>query len=426
MNYEISENTKAILLLTAPLLVGKGSKPERILPLTEYNSLARRIKDAQCEPADLLKAGWEEMLPGLDIDRINRLLARGFLLSQAIEHWQARAIWVVSRADAEYPQRLKERLGAKAPTVLYGCGNRELLENGGLAVVGSRNTSEELLEYAQDMGRLAADSGCAIISGAAKGVDQTAMHGALSKWGTAAGVLTGDLERESVNREHREMLMEDNLVLVSPYDPKAGFNIGNAMQRNKLIYALADAGLVIDSDYNKGGTWNGAVEQLDKLKLVPVYICSEGGMSAGLRGLRRKGALEWPNPQTPDEFRAVLTGEQLPANVEEPKLDTLWTNIDVPAELDRGNAATHVIQSLSSAGLPKPPDTCPADTLFATVEHLIDSMGASVTESDVIDHLQVEKKQAQAWLKRLVDEGKYKKLNRPARYVKALQLGPMS
>lgn len=43
------------------------------------------------------------------------------------------------------------------------------------------------------------------------------------------------------------------------------------MQRNKLIYALADASLVVSSDLNKGGTWAGAVEQLDKLKFVPVY-----------------------------------------------------------------------------------------------------------------------------------------------------------
>ena len=44
-----------------------------------------------------------------------------------------------------------------------------------------------------------------------------------------------------------------------------------------------------------------------------------------------------------------------------------------------------------------------------------------VKESDVIDYLQVEKPQARAWLRRLVDEGKYIKPNRQARYVKNLQ-----
>ena len=34
------------------------------------------------------------------------------------------------------------------------------------------------------------------------------------------------------------------------------------MQRNKLIYALADAALVVNAEKDKGGTWNGAIEQL--------------------------------------------------------------------------------------------------------------------------------------------------------------------
>jgi DNA processing protein len=75
--------------------------------------------------------------------------------------------------------------------------------------------------------------------------------------------------------------MEGQLVLVSPYDPGAGFNVGNAMQRNKLIYALADAALVVNSDFEKGGTWTGAVEQLDKLKLVPGVCPIYGGRKHG-------------------------------------------------------------------------------------------------------------------------------------------------
>ena len=48
------------------------------------------------------------------------------------------------------------------------------------------------------------------------------------------------------------------------------------MRRNKLIYALADAALVVNADYNKGDTWTGAAEQLDKLKLVPIYARANG------------------------------------------------------------------------------------------------------------------------------------------------------
>lgn len=79
--------------------------------------------------------------------------------------------------------------------------------------------------------------------------------------------MADSLERAALNREHRNLLMDERLVLISPCDPSAGFNVGHAMQRNKLIYALADAALVVSSDYEKGGTWAGAVEQLEKRSL---------------------------------------------------------------------------------------------------------------------------------------------------------------
>jgi predicted Rossmann fold nucleotide-binding protein DprA/Smf involved in DNA uptake len=107
--------------------------------------------------------------------------------------------------------------------------------------------------------------------------------------------------------------MESKLVLVSPYDPMAGFNVGNAMQRNKLIYALADAALVISSDYQKGGTWAGATEQLTKLRLVPVFVRSRGDIGKGLWELQNMGALPWPNPSNPAELVRTLTPERNPS-----------------------------------------------------------------------------------------------------------------
>ena len=60
-------------------------------------------------------------------------------------------------------------------------------------------------------------------------------------------------------------------MLATPYLPHASFNVGMAMARNKLIYALSDFGLVIASDAEKGGTWAGAEEGL-KAGWVPVFV----------------------------------------------------------------------------------------------------------------------------------------------------------
>ena len=212
----------------------------------------------------------------VDGTRLKRLLDRGFLLTQAYERWQARAIWVISRADAGYPERLKARLRDDAPPVLYGCGDAALLETGGLAIVGSRNVDSALVEYTEGIGRLAAEAKRTVVSGGARGIDQAAMRGALAAGGRVVGVLAENLERMALVREHREFLMEGRLVLISPYDPSAGFNVGNAMQRNKLIYAFADGALVVSSDVEKGGTWAGSNRAIEKAAVCSGLCPHEG------------------------------------------------------------------------------------------------------------------------------------------------------
>jgi predicted Rossmann fold nucleotide-binding protein DprA/Smf involved in DNA uptake len=310
MTPDLSPNTQAILLLVAPLLAGRGGASSDLLSPGEYQRLARHLREMQRQPADLLAPDGADLLRAchfvVEESRLQRLLGRGFLLSQVVEHWQARAIWVVSRADTGYPRRLKARLREEAPALLYGCGDIRLLETGGLAMVGSRHVGDSLIDYTMAIGRLAARAGRTIISGGAKGIDRAAMRGALEAGGKVNGVLADSLERTAMNREHRNLLIDGQLALVSPYDPNAGFHVGHAMQRNKLIYALADASLVVNSDFQKGGTWAGAIEQLDKLRLVPVYVRSTGVPAEGLDALRKKGAMPWPNPQDAEAFDAVL------------------------------------------------------------------------------------------------------------------------
>jgi len=421
MNMSLSSNTQAILLLTAPLIVGRGEPSGDLLTPAEYKRLARFLREEQLQPADLVAPGAQELvsecqqLIDSDGDRLNRLLARGFLLSQAIERWQTRAIWVVSRADAEYPRRLKTRLKENAPPILYGCGEAAILDSSGLAVVGSRHVDDALVAYTEGIGRLAAKAQRVIISGGARGIDQAAMRGALEVGGEAAGVLADSLERAALNREHRNFLMEGQLVLISTYDPLAGFNVGHAMQRNKLIYALAEAALVVNSDYEKGGTWAGAVEQLEKLQLVPVYVRPNGQTGNGLEALRRKGALLWPNPETPEALAAALAVEAGPRNVA-PEQNEPFSSV-----CEEAKQADEIPQSLLPNDDSRPllsveSPLAPADELFAKVRELLGKMETPKTDAEVAADLRVSKSQAKEWLQRLVKEGVMKKHTKPIRY----------
>ena len=415
MSTGLSDNTKAILLLTAPLLLSKSESAVRPLTAREYGRLADALIVHGHQPSDLLTSKsskvLEQCLPStLDSDRLNRLLERGVLLGLALEHWQARAIWVISRADLDYPPLYKKRLKQNMPPVLYGCGDPNLLRNGGLAVVGSRKIADIVTEYANHTGQLAAEAQCTVISGGATGVDQAASNGALAGGGTTVIVLPANLEDAALSRKYRDALLDRRLALVSSNDPKMRWTVGRAMERNKLIYALSNVALIVESSYREGGTWPGAVEQLEKLRFVPVFARAEGEISAGLKGLLDKGAHPWPNPQTPDEFRAVLTGKQLNTQSD------LLLDEGTAVEPDKGDTVRDTTPLLSE--VPSASPETPAESIFAKAEELIGRMGSPVTESEVADLLQIEKKQATAWLNRLVQEGKYQKKNRPSRYVR--------
>ena len=380
----LSANTQAILLLTARLMVGKGqtNASAELLKPSEYQRLAAHLVSIGKQPADLLTPTADEVIEACDAvvrsERLRSLLRRGFLLSQAVERWRTRAIWVVSRADAAYPRILKTKLKGRAPAVFYGCGEIELLGTGGLAVVGSRNVSDELVRYAKDIGSLAARASCTVISGGARGVDRAAMDGALGAGGRVVGVLAEDLDREAMRRSNRDPLRSGCLVLVSEYDPCASFSIGHAMERNKLLYAFADHALVVNAEFEKGGTWAGAVEQLDKLRLARVFVRSTGDANPVLDELLKRGAHPWPNPSVPGDLREALSSA-----AERPAIVT-------PSGPNPSRAAVE----------------SPAEALFRGVQDVVLPMlEQPKTETELADLLDVTERQMREWLQRMVDRG---------------------
>lgn len=311
MSLPISEQTKAILLLTSPLIVGKPQRDgPKILTPTEYNKLAARLIELKRQPVDLLGNERDELVHNLantlDSERLFHLLDRGLLMSQAIDQWQSRGIWIVSRADATYPRRLKAKLKQQAPPIIFGCGEPNLLEQRGLGIVGSRKVDDAISEFVENAARLASNSGYSVVSGGARGVDQIAMSTALDVEGTVVGALAENLNKAVVASNYREAIKSHSMVLISAVDPNAGFSVGNAMARNKIIYALSDAGLVANADYEKGGTWTGAIEQIKRFKCCPIYVRTSTRTPKGNQALIDRGGLPWPNPVNRDAFCKLI------------------------------------------------------------------------------------------------------------------------
>ncbi len=294
MSTFLTDDTKAIILLCGFFGKSNSANP---LSQREYNALVRWLMSADLRPKDLLQnenIGPASIGSGIYEQRLESLLGRGVQLGFAVEEWQRNGIWIISRSDDDYPARYKSHLKDIAPPLLFGVGDRSLLCGGGLAIIGSRNVDEVGELFTRRVGELCALNRMPVVSGGARGVDQFAMTASLEAGGVTIGVLADNLLKTSLERNSRKAISEGRLLLISHCHPNARFTVGTAMGRNKLIYAMADYGLVVSAEHKKGGTWAGAEEELKRECPIPVFVRMEDGVPPGNKKLLELGAVAWP------------------------------------------------------------------------------------------------------------------------------------
>lgn len=274
---KISEDSLAILLLTSNLL-SMYSKDQSLKPFTlsQWNKLVLTMRDANySSPEILFGKNSEELMKELFIndemaERITKLLKYAGTMSIELERLAGLGIWVITRADKDYPIRIKQKLKTLAPSFFYGAGNIENLSHSLIGVVGSRNAEESSLQFTRNLANKLASENLGVVSGGAKGIDQTAQDQALLSGAKVVSILHSDLETLIKRKEVRNSILGGNFTLLSAVHPKAKFKGFNAMARNKYIYALSKATFVAASS-TKGGTWEGAVENLQK-GWVPLFV----------------------------------------------------------------------------------------------------------------------------------------------------------
>src|SRR3972149_10790518 len=256
---------QSIVLLTSYF---KKPGKDDVSPLTpgEWKLFAEWLRDRRYTPGSLLSEDGENIIESWNNEKITRerliaLLKRGAQMTVVLEKWSRAGIWILTRSDSDYPQKLKKRLGQLSPPILFGAGNKKLLNKPGIAVIGSRNISDGDIKHSEEIGKLIAEKDLVLISGGAKGVDESAMLGALESNGKSIGVLADGLFQKSISSVYRKYLSQNKLAFISPYSPEAGFSVGNAMGRNKYVYCLSEAAIVVHSGLT-GGTWTGANENL--------------------------------------------------------------------------------------------------------------------------------------------------------------------
>jgi predicted Rossmann fold nucleotide-binding protein DprA/Smf involved in DNA uptake len=297
----LSDDGQAVLALCSAFGLPEDPSARKASPfkLSEWNELERQTQNSGIKQPSALQGRSASQLEkelGIseeDSERIVALLDRSSRLALEVENLFSRGMWVVTRADERYPARLRDTLKHQAPSVLFGAGETRLLTRPGIAVVGSRNIDEAGAAFAKEVGAKTVSAGLPVVSGGARGTDRLAMDGALQADGCALGALADSLEATIRKPDVREYVLDGRLLLLSPYVPSAGFSVGGAMGRNKLIYGLSEFAVVVSSDYQTGGTWAGAVEAL-KAGWCPVFVREFENAPKGNREMVKQGANALP------------------------------------------------------------------------------------------------------------------------------------
>ncbi|RLB91915.1 MAG: hypothetical protein DRH50_10435, partial [Deltaproteobacteria bacterium] len=282
----IDHNDPLSVVVVLRLLTTKGIGERTV------DRIITDVLDRGEELATLLELSSEELVLRY---RIKHDVAEAFQKSSDLADrlWrelQEKGITVLLKGTSSYPIHLTNALGHQAPPVLFVMGNLDLLRMRAVGFCGSRKASEKGLSVAAECARILAMKGINVVSGYAHGVDLTAHRSALEAGGVTTFVLAEGILGFKAKSEVKDLLKEENYLVVSTYSPRLPWSARQAMARNRIICGLSNAMIVIESG-NKGGTFEAGKTALElRRPLFVVDYAQPAPSASGNRYFIERGA----------------------------------------------------------------------------------------------------------------------------------------
>lgn len=234
---------------------------------------------------------------------------------------------IIPITSENYSSILKNNLKrAYSPPLIYTKGNKQILKEKSIAIVGSRDASAAALEFTDNIALEASKNFKVVVSGFAKGVDKQALDSAIKYNGQSIIVLPqGIMTFDSGFKKYYKQIIDGNVIVISTFFPKAPWNIKLAMARNPIIYGLAEEIFVAESS-EKGGTWSGVMDGLRKERKIFVRKPERDEENANMI-LIEKGAL--PVDMFGNVFEQICYEQVQTLNqvVSEPNIESIETKI---------------------------------------------------------------------------------------------------
>ncbi|MCI8526694.1 MAG: hypothetical protein HFF17_12440 [Oscillospiraceae bacterium] len=274
----MTASERGILLLCC----GMGGGTARPLSAAAFRDLQRRVLqgpgagEGDVTAAALLDLGCAPA----EAAEIVGLLSRERALDGYLEAARQLGLFPLTRLTPGYPAALREKLGAACPPVFFCAGDPALLRGPFVGLAGSRRLTAAGGAFARQAGRLAAAEGFTLVTGGAVGADSAALAACLEHGGRAVVFVPDQLRR-------RRNLAGPRCLVCSEGGWDLPFSAARACARNRYIHMLGGRTLIAQTGFERGGTWQGAAENLRR---GWSQLCVHDDGSPGAKALIARGA----------------------------------------------------------------------------------------------------------------------------------------
>ncbi|PKD42905.1 DNA-protecting protein DprA [Rhodohalobacter barkolensis] len=177
------------------------------------------------------------------------------------------AATLIAFDDDHYPKLLKHIYDP--PLILWCKGDLSVLDEPGIAVVGTRNPGSYGLKQSEYWSQKLVQNGITVNSGLAYGVDAKAHQTAVENGGKTVAVLGSgiDVIYPAKNKPLAKRIIDSGGLIMSEFPPGTKPDAGNFPGRNRIVSGMSHGVLVVESGV-KGGSMITARYALDQNREV--------------------------------------------------------------------------------------------------------------------------------------------------------------
>lgn len=240
----------------------------------------RLLLDRVDRPTDVFRLSRKDLLSinGIGKQVVSQLLDfnRWNEVDQIIRRTEALRCRLIIPEDEVYPERLREI--SDPPVLLWVRGDVNLLNNAGIAVVGTRSPSPYGKDIAGQFVRGLVEQGLTINSGLAYGIDTIAHRKTLDCGGKTIAVLGSGIDRiyPLPNVPLADRILKEGGAIISEFPPGTKPDYMNFPTRNRVVSGLSIGVLVVETAREGGSmiTARLALDQNREVFVIPHNLTS--------------------------------------------------------------------------------------------------------------------------------------------------------